>query len=200
MRRGGTKRVTGSTSSNLFWDSCVLTRYLIENPIDLVADIAKFLDEAQAGKRRIYMSTMVMTEIKPYQLQQKGFQDFQQLYDDIQAGVFLIGPTPPILMQSARLQEHLYHRTPKDPNEKDRVLTGMDAVHLATCLHLRDVQGLKDIVFHTFDDGGGSNNRPRNVSLLSFEKYAEHLMNDPDVKAVCDLPRLRPQHPNPGLV
>lgn len=187
--------MTGTTSNNLFWDSCVIARYLTENPIDLVADIALFLDEAKAGKYKIFMSTMVMAEVKPYQLQQKGFQDFQKLIDDIQSAAVLIGPTPSILMRSARLQEHLYHRTPKDPDENNRVLTGMDAVHLATCLHLKESQGVKDIVFHTLDDGGSSNSRPKSVSLLQFEKYAVHLQNDPDVKAVCDLWRCKPVHP-----
>jgi predicted nucleic acid-binding protein len=190
--------VTGSTSSNHYWDSCVLIRYLFENPPELVPDIAKFLDEAKSGLRRIYMSTMVIAEIKPYQLQQKGFQDFQELYDDMQAALHLIGPTPPILMQAARLQNYVYHRTPKQHDEKNRVLGGMDAIHLATCLHLRDVRGVTDIDFHTFDDGGG-NTKPKNVSLLGFELYAQHI-NDPDVKAVCNLARMLPQHPTPGLV
>jgi predicted nucleic acid-binding protein len=180
-------------------DSCVLIRYLFENPPELVPDIAKFLDEAKAGQRRIYMSTMVMAEIKPNQLKQKNFQDFQALYDDMQSALFLIGPIPPILMQAARLQDYVYHNTPKAEGENNRVLGGMDAVHLATCLYVRDVLGITDIEFHTFDNGGG-NTKPKNVSLLKFELYSKHVENDPDVKAVCNLPRMMPQHPSPGLV
>jgi predicted nucleic acid-binding protein len=191
--------VTVSTSNNHFWDSCVLIRYLTENPIENVADIAKFLDEARAGDRHIWMSTMVIAEIKPQQLHLRGFRNFQQLHEDIQAAVTLVTPSVPINMMASRLQSHEYHRTPRAPDEKVRFLSGMDAVHLATCVHVRDDLRVTDIEFHSFDDGW-SGPKPRSLSLLNYHKYAEHLLDDADVKAVCDLPRMLPAHPSPGLV
>lgn len=191
--------MTVSNSNHHFWDSCVLIRYLTENPIENVADIAKFLDEAKAGYRHIWMSTMVIAEIKPHQLHLRGFQNFQQLHDDIQAAVTLVTPSVPINMLASRLQGHQYHRTPKAEDEKNKYLSSMDAVHIATCVHVRDDQHVHDIEFHTFDDGR-SGPKPRGLSLLSYHKYAEHLLTNSDVKAVCDLPRMLPIHPSPGLV
>lgn len=191
--------MTVSNSSHHFWDSCVLIRYLTENPIENVADIAKFLDEAKAGNRHIWMSSMVIAEIKPHQLYMQGFLNFQQLLDDIQAAVTLVTPSVPINMLASRLQGHEYHRTPKADDEKNKLLSSMDAVHLATCIHIRDDQQVHDIEFHTFDDGRGGS-KPRGLSLLNYHKFAEHLLADPDVKAVCDLPRMPPNHPSPGLV
>ena len=191
--------MTVSTSNHHFWDSCVLIRYLTNNPIDHVADIAKFLDEAKAGTRHIWMSTMVIAEIKPHQLHLRGFENFQQLHDDIQAAVTLVTPSVPINMLASRLQSHEYHRTPRQEEEKTRMLTSMDAVHLATCVHVRDDMAVADVEFHTFDDGR-SGPRPRGLSLLNYDKYAEHLLHNADVKAVCDLPRMIPAHPSPVLV
>jgi hypothetical protein len=75
-------------------------------------------------------------------------------------------------------------------------------IHAFACralIHVRDEMGVADIEFHTFDDGK-SGPKPRSLSLLSYHKYAEHLQHDTDVKAVCDLPRMLPNHPSPGLV
>jgi predicted nucleic acid-binding protein len=191
--------VTVSISSNHFWDSCVLIRFLTAQPNELVDDIGRFLDEAIAGRRRIYMSTMVIAEIKPFQLQQHNYDNFQELLDAIQSAFVLIAPSVPINMLAAQLQNHQYRHDPPAREEKNRVLSGMDAVHLATCLHVRDQMRVRDIEFHTFDDGRGGNARPRGLSLLSYQDYAQHLRgNHPEVQAICDLPRLKPVFPNPA--
>lgn len=191
--------MTVSSTNHHFWDSCVLIRYLTGTPIDYVADIAKFLDEAKAGARHIWMSTMVIAEIKPQQLHLRGFQNFQQLHDDIQAAVTLVTPSVPVNMCASRLQGQQYHRTPRADDEKLKILSSMDAVHLATAIHVRDDMEISDLEFHTFDDGK-SGPKPRGLSLLSYHMYAQHLQHDTDVKAVCDLPRMLPRHPIPGLV
>ena len=195
--------MTGTTSSeNLFWDSCVVIRYLTDIPPNYVADIAKFLDEARAKppKRRIYISSMMVPEVRPQHLKAKKYSDFQALLNDLQGAFTIINPNMNILMQASRLRGHQYYPKVMQANEKTRALSGMDSVHLATCLFVRDVLKVKDVVFHTLDDGKSKNYEEKAVGLLSYEKYAEHLRGDPDVDAVCSLPRCRPEHPSKPFV
>lgn len=180
-----------------FWDSCVIARYLTGNPKDHVADIAALLKEAVAGKRRIYISTLLYAEVRPSQLKAKGFGSMEDLLA-VTAGAFLpIGPTVPIMMQAARLRDHMYFPQKMGPGEKKRVLTVPDSVHLATCLHLKNDQGLKDIDFVTLDDGKGKNYEEKAVSLLRYHDYCTHVSDDKDVQEVCALGRVLPLHSQP---
>lgn len=192
--------MSGSINSPLFWDTCVIVRYLTGNPRDNIPDIDLFLAEAKAKKRIIYASSLVVAEVKPDQLKQRNYDSFQDLMDAMQDVITLVNPNMNILLQAARLRNHKYYPKVMQETERKRVLTGMDAVHLATCLHIRDVQRVSDVVFHTFDDGKAKNYEEKAVSLLNFEKYAEHLKGDPDVDAVCALTRCKPEHPSKPFV
>ena len=193
--------MTGPTSStSLFWDSCVVIRYLTGTPLGHHADIDLFLSEAMQSKRTIYVSSMMVPEVKPHQLRLQGFNNFQDLVNAYQGAFTIINPNMNILMQAARLRDYSYYPEKMQKNEKKRVLAGMDSVHLATCLYVRDVLGVQDIVFHTFDDGKGKNYEEKAVSLLNYQNFCKHLSNDPDVLAVCALPRQRPVHPERPLL
>jgi hypothetical protein len=141
----------------------------------------------------------MIAEVRSSWLNGKGYDSFQDFVADFEGALNLIGPTPSILMQAARLRGHSYHRTPKQSAEKNRVMSGMDAVHVATCMYLRDFLGISDIEFHTFDDGKGKNYEERAVSLLNFQDFSVHVANDPDVAMLCKLPRIKPTHPAPQL-
>lgn len=192
--------MTGTTSSNLFWDSCVVIRYLTGNPPDNVADIDLFLSEAKARKRRIFISSMMVAEVKPHQLRLKNYGNFQDLVEAMQDAFTIINPNMNILLQAARLRDHQYYPKEMQANEKKRVMSGMDSVHLATCLFVRDVMQVSDVVFHTFDDGKGKNYEEKAVSLLNFHKFCEHVASDCDVDAVCKLDRCKPIHPSKPFV
>lgn len=69
-----------------------------------------------------------------------------------------------------------------------------------TCVFARDVLGLEDIVFHTFDDGKGKNWEGKCVPLLSFDEWTGGLEDNELVQAVLKLPRQKPTHPEPNLV
>ncbi len=183
---------------NLFWDSCVLTRYLTESPPDHVSDISKFIAEAREGKFKIWISTILYVEVRPSQLRKKAYGSIEDLISAFEGAFFPIGPTPTILLRAARLRDYSYQRQAPQPGERKRVLTVPDAIHLATCLYVKEALGISDIKFHTFDDGRGSNYEEKAVSLLRFEEYASHLTSDPDVAAVCALERTKPTHPQPN--
>lgn len=185
---------------DLFWDSCVVTRFLTGEPDVGLAAVRTLIDEALAGKRRIWISTILYAEVRPSQLAKSGFRSHTELIADM-AGAFLpVSPNPNIMLQASRLRDHAYLSENPQRDEKTRVLTVGDAIQFATCLHIRDNRGCPDIRFHTFDDGKTKNYEEKAVSLLRYEQYATRLMADADVAAVCDLPRSRPDHDIQRLV
>ena len=177
---------------DLFWDSCVVTRFLTGEPDTGLGAVRTLIDEAVAGKRRIWISTILYAEVRPSQLAKSGFGSIADLIKDLEGAFLPVSPTPNIMLQAARLRDHSYLSAKPQKDEKSRVLTVADAIQFATCLHIRDNRGCPDIRFHTFDDGKMRNYDEKAVSLLRFEQYATRLMSDPDVVAVCELPRARP--------
>ena len=51
--------------ANLYWDSCVFIRYLTRTPTAHLTDIDSFIKDAKNGKRKIFFSTIALTEIRP---------------------------------------------------------------------------------------------------------------------------------------
>lgn len=177
---------------HLFWDSCVLTRYLTGVPPGNEGVLNKLIDEARAGKIKIWHSTILYTEVRPKQLKEGGFGSMAELIDDMAGALFPIGPTPSILMRAGRIRDHVFlHHTPQ-AGEKPRVLTVPDSIQLATCLHVKEDRRVHDLAFCTYDDGKGANYEQKAVSLLRFHDYARAHASDPDVAAVIGLDRRKP--------
>jgi hypothetical protein len=192
--------LTETPPKHLFWDSCVLIRYLTGIPAGDEGVLNALVDEAKAGKVKIWHSTLLYTEVRPSQLAAAGYDQMQDLVDDLAGAMFPIGPTPSILMRAGRIRDYAYlHHSPQK-DEKTRVLTVPDSVHLCTCLHVLEDRGVSDIVFCTYDDGKGRNYEEKAVSLLRFEEYAQQHIGDLDVLAVCELTRQKPWHPQPSFV
>ena len=184
--------LSDETPKHLFWDTCVLTRYLTGQPTGNEATLQNLVDMAKGGKVKIWHSTILYAEIRPKQFQAAGYSQLQDLVDDLTGAFFPVGPTPSILMRASRIRDFGYlHHTPQKL-EKTRVLTVPDAIHLCTCLHIKEDRGVSDIVFCTYDDGKGSNYEEKAVSLLRYHDYATEHMHDPDVVAVCKLERRKP--------
>jgi hypothetical protein len=159
--------LSATDPKNMFWDSCVFIRYITESPQDYVNDIEQYIKDARERKRTIYFSTLVYTEIRPRFFRQGNIHDF---FDDL-TGMFVpVDPTPNIFITAGAMRD-IDSTNPADPNGPRRVIGTPDSIHLATCLHLRDILGIADIVFHTFDDGKGKNWEGRCVPLLSFERW-----------------------------
>lgn len=180
---------------HLFWDSCVFIRYLTGQPPEGLSDIEQYLDDAVHGKARIYVSTVAFTEIKPQFLRRRDYGDINDFFRDFEGAFSLISPTPDIFSWAGALRDPMYHHATKKP----RVVGTPDAIHLMTCIYARDVLGLKDIIFQTFDDGKGKNWEGKCVPLLSFHEWTSGLENNKLVQAVVKLPRQKPIHPEPRL-
>jgi hypothetical protein len=192
-----------SLSNNHFWDSCTLIRYLTQVPADLVGDMAKILDEAKAGKRKIWISTILFAEFRPALLNENSrFKTIQELISEMEGVLRPVTPNMEITLRAGRMRNHSFIRPigVRQATEKGRVLTVPDSIQLSTCLFVKEALGIDDIEFHTFDDGKGKNYEEKAVSLIQFEDYAKHITDCDDVEAVRKLVRIKPALQNTQLV
>ena len=179
----------------LFWDSCVFYRYLTESPAEYVSDIAQYIKDAQTGKIDILFSTITLAEIRPSALTRKGFDNIDEFLDDFGGAFLPIAPTPEIMKRAARLKDRKYSHAVKDP----RHFGTPDAIQLLTCLHAAEDLGYGEVIFHTFDNGGGKNWEGRCVPLLTFEEWTTGCENEPLVAKIAALQRSMPLYPEPLL-
>ncbi|MEZ5872855.1 MAG: hypothetical protein R3D32_13655 [Nitratireductor sp.] len=192
-----------SKSSNHFWDSCVLIRYLTQNPPELLGDMAKILDEAKVGKRKIWISTILFAEFRPNLLSTNTrINSISDLVTEMEGVLIPVAPNMDITLRAGRMRRHSFYKPDgeRQHNEKKRVLSVPDAIQLATCLFVKEALGINDIEFHTFDDGRGSNYEEKAVSLLRLADYAKHIDACADIEAVRNLIRIRPQLDNSSFI
>lgn len=182
--------------THYFWDSCVFIRYLTGEPNDLVADIAQHITDAAAGTTLIHFSTIAFAEIKPSHLTKRGYGDMNDFLEDFQGAFSPIGPSPDILIRAGSVRDISY---PSPNGGADRIFGVADAIHLLTCVHARDDLGLKDIVFHTMDDGGSRNWEGKCVPLLSLQNWTAGIPKNPYVSKMVSLKRQMPTHPAPDM-
>jgi hypothetical protein len=149
----------------------------------------------RAGKRQIWMSSILLAEIRP----SMTTGNIVTLHRALESEFNLVGPSPDIMKRAARLRDHSFKHYAPQATEKSRAMSVADAIHLATCLHIKEARGRTDIRFQTFDDGKTKNYEEKGVSLLRLEEYAKHLMEHADVKAACELIREKPIHQAPQL-
>lgn len=190
-------------SNNHFWDSCTLIRHLTQVPPELTADMAKLLDEAKAGKRKIWVSTILFAELTPSHLNERTrYKTVDDLVAEMESVLLPVTPNIEITLRAGRMRRHTFYRpdNERQHNEKNRVMSVPDAIQLATCLFVKEALGVSDIEFHTFDDGKGSNYEEKAVSLLRLDAYAKHITDCPDIEAVRKLDRLKPQFQQSPLV
>lgn len=187
-----------SDPEHMYWDSCVFFRYLTNQPFDYVDDIHRFVCEARNGEHKIYSSSLVLTEVRQFALKASQHKSVADFFHDLRRAVFLVDPNPNILIKAGELKD-IPSINPGDPNaNKRRVVGTADAIHLATALYLKEVRGISDIIFHTFDDGKGSTWEGKCIPLLSFQRWYPEPRKK-IIEAICDLPRTAPKHPNGGL-
>ncbi len=187
---------------NIFWDSCVFFRFLTENPKELVDDIARYITDARDGRRKIYFSTIAYAEISQKALSKKRYKSIEDFFNSWSRTFIPIDPNPNILIKAGQLRdtESVNPSDPKIKEERKRVIGIPDAIHLTTCLYLRDVLGISDIVFHTFDAGRGKTSGGRCVPLIGFGRWYPEDQRTPHIKKVCELPIEKPVYPDPDLV
>lgn len=188
-----------SDPKNMYWDSCVFIRFITAQPASLVGDIGRYIKDAQGGDRTIYFSTISYAEIMPSMLKGTRYGSVGDFFSTMGKLFRPIEPNPNILMAAGELRDC----RPTDPtyrNASQRVIGTADAIHLMTCLHVRDVLGVSDIVFHTLDEGKGKTWEGKCVPLLGFETWYPSEGRHQRAEEVCALTREKPYHPQPDLL
>lgn len=193
-----------SNPEHIFWDSCVFIRYLTELPSDFVGDISAYIKDVKDGSRKVYYSTIVYTEIRqryfdyPGQNGTGSYRGTVELFEDLGRNFIPIEPSPNILLDAGQMRS--VDSVNPDPKAlSNRVLSTPDAIHLATCLFARDVFGLDEIVFQTFDAGKRGNHDGKCIPMLGFERWYPERVRTPIIQGVCSMPRGLPEHPQPSM-
>ena len=182
--------------NNLFWDSCIFIRYLTQTPTDFLADIEAYIRDAKLRRRTIYYSTIIYAEITPAHLRGRGFGSMHDFIRDMEGAFEPIDPTPDVLIDVGVMRD----ARANNPAKPARLILGTpDAIHLATCLYVRDSLDVRDIVFHTFDATPGSGWQGKTVPIIGFEDWYGDHMSVRQIADVCALPREPPAHPQPNL-
>jgi len=155
--------------SQLFWDSCVFIAFLNdEHTAYDVGSIKQYLEEARDGKHVIYTSTIALAEIRPSFIQgSKKHETFNDFSEDFKGAIVLVDASPNLMSLAGRLKDLPY----KKANSKHRHLATGDAIMLASCLHLANVNGVHVDHFHTFDDGKSAPRR--RVSPMEEEYHPD---------------------------
>lgn len=181
-------------SEDLYWDSCVLIRWLTGRPAELQDDLDLYIKDAKAGDRRIHISTITLAEISSGHLKLGDYGDIHDLLNDLRSALKPITPSPPIMAMTGQIRSNKFHR-----DKGERILDTPDAIHLITAIHLRDELGVQNLVFHSFDEGKRRGPEGKCVPLIGFENWTARCRDDPLVKRVLALPRELPHHPKPEL-
>jgi hypothetical protein len=142
-------------------------------------------------------STVTFAEIRQDALKRKGYATIQDFFADFEGAFFPIDPNPNIMIAAGELKDAKATNPSDAKTTKQRVIGTADAIHLATCLYIRDVMGVKDIIFHTFDNGKGATWEGKCVPLLTFERWFPAASRAGRVLDVCGLTRSKPEHPAP---
>lgn len=185
---------------NLFWDSCIFIRYLTQTPTEFVDEIGDYIKDAKKGEYRIWYSTITLAEIRPSHLKKRGYGSIAEFFADFQGAFHPVESNPNIMMMVAELRDVPRSHPTKENAVNKWPIGTPDAIQLASCLYLRDVIGVKDIKFHSFDTGSGKTWEGRCVGLINFEEwFPDSIGKHHLIDGVCAIPRTLPHHPQPRL-
>ncbi len=184
---------------NLYWDLCVFWCYLTGNPSQYLAEVTEIVIDAKNKKHMIHCSTITFAEIRQEALAKKGYGTVFDFFADFEGAFYPFDPNPNIMAAAGELKSASSVHPSNDRRAKQRVIGTADAIHLMTCLYIRDVIGMTDIVFHTFDNGKGETWEGKCVPLLTFEQWFPANDRPHRVLEVCALKRVLPQHEQPRL-
>jgi len=187
---------------NVFWDSCCFIRLITRTPDELLGDMEQYVHEARdKGKLKIHFSTIAFVEIRPRHFKGSKYGSIEEFFAHWGSAFHPFEPNPNILIYAGRLRDAVPENPfPKADPEKKRSVGPADAIHLATCLFLRDAAGVSDIEFHSFDEGkGGTSHDGKCVPIIGFERWFPESRRTKEVADVCGLPRRKPKHLSPDL-
>ena len=187
-----------SADGNVFWDTCVFWRYITRSPTELLNDIDSFIADAKNKKRKIYFSTISFVELKPSIFVSRT-GDLRSFFNDMAAAFEPIDPNPNILLDAGELRDTVVYDKSEGTVSKRVIGTG-DSIQLTSCLYAKEVLGINDIVFHSFDKGRSASWEGKCTPILGFEDWFPADKRTRMVQKICDLKRQEPLYPQPDLL
>lgn len=180
--------------NNYLWDSCVFIAYLNNEKDHYDLDsIEAFLEDAEAGRAKIFTSSIAFAEITPKRLVGGDYDQFSDFLEDFQSSVTIVDASPQICQLAGELKDFQYRKG----GSTKRVLTTGDAIMFATALQLKDTFSVDIDALHTFDNGRGKGNpEGKGVPMLSFEEWCEDILTEPLIARLIALDRIKPLHPS----
>lgn len=156
-----------------------------------VDSLSQYLEDAVAGKLRIYTSTISSAEVLPSKIK-KGFGTFEEFLSDLDGVVVPIDASPNIMQLAGQLRDLPYAKA----ESKRRVLSTPDSIILATALHIQEAYKERIDAIHSYDSG-----KKGGVPILGLEDWCEGFSAPQTalVQRVLNIPRKAPHHPEPRL-
>lgn len=197
--------MSASTSSNHFLDTNVLLQHANNDSGECAQDIDQILSEAVGvnPKRHLWVSSVIFAELRPSSFTPGRFSDIYELASYIRSIATVVNPDPNMMLRAARLRDIKWARPNKNGNELNRCMTLGDAIHIVSALWVKEVEKIPDLEFLTFDNSADKSVETdagtKSLPLLNIENYTDGLADNPDVKAVLLLPRMRPMLKSPRL-
>lgn len=184
---------------NIFWDSCILYRFLRGSPLDYVDHIQKHVEDCEAGKTKIYISSVTLAELRPSIVGMAG-RSPANIISQTCAFLVPIDTTPNIMSFACLLKDNRFECSIDHPNskERNRPLSTGDAIQLATAVNLREHWGVIGLEFHTFDEGKRSSKEDggKTVPMIGFHNWCKGIEDREEISLVCEMKRIKPEHPS----
>lgn len=186
-----------SEVKNIFWDSCVLYRFLKNEPAEYTDHIAAFVKDAEEGRVKVHMASIALAELRP-SIVNLAAESPVQIINRLCSFATMIDTSPDIMSLAGVLKDKRYVCGTDHENaaERARPLSTGDAIQLAAAIDLRESWGVQGLEFHTFDEGKRSSKEDggRTVPMIQFHNWCKGLESDPEVNLVKEMKRTKPIH------
>ncbi|MEL7405301.1 MAG: hypothetical protein AAGJ89_17885 [Pseudomonadota bacterium] len=183
---------------NIFWDSCILYRFLRGKPLEYVDHIKMHVEDCEAGKTKIYISSVALAELRPSVVGMSGHSP-ASIVSQMCAFAVAIDASPNIMSFAGALKDNKFVCSTDHPkaDERLRPLSTGDAIQLATAVSLREHWGVIGLEFHTFDEGKRASKEDggKTVPMIGFHNWCEGLDHKEEVSLVREMKRSKPEHP-----
>lgn len=163
-----------------------------------MADIKKHVADCEAGRSKIYISSIALAELRPSVVGKSG-QSPASIINQACSFAISIDASPPIMSFAGLLKDNRYICGTDHPNadERSRPLSTGDAIQLATAVHLREHWAVVGLEFHTFDEGKRASKEDggKTVPMIGFHNWCKGIEDNEEVSLVCEMKRVKPTYP-----
>ena len=144
--------MTPSNSDKHFLHSSVVLRHANGDSGEAGELIETILTEAVIAKRRVWVSSVLLAELRPSTFVSGRFDTLIELTRYVRTLATLVTPDPNAMLRVARLRDARWRMPGDGPEAKPRTMSLGDAMQVASALWVREAMGVPDLEFLTFDD------------------------------------------------